>query len=244
MDKHELWFRTASSEQLGEFGESFWKSVFQSSGMRYVSLCNIAEGGAPLARGDDKIVLPDFDTYGDDWTALIDSKVKSGPILWRKSGELRHGINKSSYQNYQRFGVLSVKRAGLAIVELFKDCDTKIRWSGSLLVESFINIEPPIDGFNEKPAKVYWPRKRLSDLDTLTAEELFLVVERKKEASYRAELCQIFSGPAGTPKEKRACGPHTFANREKQKWKETRVKNRIRTSCGVCGCFLGYRNVE
>jgi len=185
-------FLRMGSAELGRFGEALWSAVFSASGVRYVPLCRIENGGAPMLEGNGRIVLPDFDAYGKGWTAFIDSKAKTNVVRFNLAKELRHGIDRRNWEEYLRCGVVARKKTGIAIVEVFGE--TKSEWSGALLIESLRNLNPPIAGFSNQEHMVYWPRKRFVELDTLNPLELFEVAKNVRPApSYREELRQIFN---------------------------------------------------
>lgn len=219
--------RRMPSEERGRFGEAFWKKVFVASGLRYISLADIREGGAPLARGKDSIVLPDFDVSGEGECAYIDSKVKGGPVLWRKTGEWRHGIDAKNYRQYQEMGWTNRKLAGLAIIELFSDERMQDEWSGRLLIESFLNLSKPIAGTSNQHHMVYWPAKRFSDIDSLGADELFAVCGGRMNRAYKTELLQVFMQRFECP-----AGKHD--------WQEVQKDHGIAMECSRCGKFQGY----
>lgn len=184
-------FRTMSHAQLGKFGEAFWKKAFVSSEMRYIPLCNIEDGGAPLAKGANGFILPDFEIQGRGGTAYVDSKVKSHPVLFRKTNQLRHGIDRKNWEAYKKAGIAGNKSCGLAIVELFRDEENK-DWSGQLLVESFSGLGFPTVGTSTQAHMVYWSWKQFENLGLLFASELFAVVNGEMSVSFRSELESVF----------------------------------------------------
>ena len=109
----------------------------------------------------------------DDTTVLADHGIsRDQSHRWQLEA-------KVAEEQFQQF-ILEAREAGKA-------------WSGSLLVASFRELPRPFYGVNERPAKVYWPRKSFTDLDSLTAEELFAIAAGKLKKSYKYELGQIFN---------------------------------------------------
>lgn len=196
-------FRTVDEHWLGGFGEKLWANVFRQSGFSFIPLHKIERPGAPMIEGREAIVLPDFELLGRNWTAYIDSKAKRRSVVFRLANETRHGIDADKWEHYQRTGALSRRNVGLAVVELFSE--TLDRWSGSLLVEAFVNLGKPIRGFSDQAHMVYWPRKRFCDIDSLSPLELVGLYNGRLERSYRSELDHIFNlppPPAPSPQQK------------------------------------------
>lgn len=200
------WYWSAKEEQLGRFGETVWSNILKASDVFCIPLAQIENGGAPkMESGSGGVVLPDFDVASADgaWSLFLDSKCKSGPVLWRKTGQLRHGIDLRNYLAYKRVSETFRKRAGICIVELFKECEKDLErrgaqptWSGRLLVEALTNIgEPILDDPNAIviDRKAYWPAKAFCDLDTLGPLELMNVARNIGVKSYRMEFEQIFA---------------------------------------------------
>jgi hypothetical protein len=200
MTEHEAQqrFQRHGKEWLGNFGEKLWARIFASSGIRYIPLHKIENGGAPMLEGgSNREILPDFECSADGVSVYMDSKVKTQSIIYRKMSQERHGINKRCWNGYQRTANASGKMCGLGIVELFRD-GPSVTWSGSLLVETLTNLGEPIPGINGDRHKVYWPRKLFCDLDSFTACELVAIWRGEKQASYPTELMRIFSGKPPT----------------------------------------------
>jgi hypothetical protein len=216
----------------GRLGESICKTMLASSGVFYIPLCDIENGSAPMAVGGcSKIVLPDFEVTGHNWSAYLDAKVKTQSIRWRKTGELRHGINKSNYEQYEKMGVLGNKSCGLFIVELLDD---DMAWSGAILAESFRGLGKAEPGFNEPTSKVYWPRSRFLSLGCYSPGELVDFARGAKAESMDAILKPCF-GPLP-----QKCSSHSDTtlffdepDRDRRGW--------TRTICRKCGAFIGYR---
>lgn len=73
----------AKAEWLGDFGESIWRNVLESSGWNYISLAKICEGGAPMMHSSGvKTILPDFDACRDGRSAYVEAKAKTQSIYY------------------------------------------------------------------------------------------------------------------------------------------------------------------
>lgn len=183
-------FRNATEDWLGKFGEALWKRVFEASGIGYIPLCDIENGRAPAAiNPTSRVVVPDFDAYTDEWSAYIDSKAKKQSVLWRMNRQVRHGIDRRSYDHYVRIGAMQKKLAGLGIVECF---DHNWEWSGSLLIESLSELGEPIPGDYTQKHMCYWRRKDFRRLDSFTPGELIAIARGEKKVRFPEELYCIF----------------------------------------------------
>jgi len=186
-------YRDMSEETLGRFGEAIWSKVFLDADFQFIPLCRIETGRAPSIEGHTRIVLPDFEVLCKTHSVLFDSKAKRQSVLFRKTNQIRHGIDGRLWQEYQRASRAAHKRAGLGIVELWaEDGET---WSGSLLVECLSTLGQPILGFNSQTHMVYWPRKLFVDLDSHSPSQLRRLANGHLTTNYRHELEDIFGKP-------------------------------------------------
>ena len=167
------WFREAGESELGKFGESAWRNIFQFAGINFIPLCNIQDGGAPLMHGQVKTILPDFDVSTNRFNAYVDSKCKRKSVMYWKAKEVRHGIDRRNWQHYVSISEFNRKRCLLGIIELFDDSE---HWSGSVLAQSLSILGSPISGFSNQSHMVYWPRnkfrllaERIPPIDFITA---------------------------------------------------------------------------
>lgn len=167
--------KAASVEALGEFGETIWKRVMRASGWHYISLAEIAEGGAPLAHGTSgEIILPDLDAFCEGRNAYVEAKAKSRSVFYRNKKQERHGINERNYLHYRRISEMQKKRCAIAIVELWREALPWNYWSGSLLIETLTSLGDAQPGeYPETPRKVYWQRKNFRHLDSFEPMDLF-----------------------------------------------------------------------
>lgn len=180
--------------RLGKFGEAVFKNVFASSGLGFISLCDIENGRAPMIEGQQKTVLPDFEIVGGGWSAYLDAKCKKHSVLWRKTMQLRHGVLIRNYNDYKKTGILTRREAGVGIVELHTNAEEN-KWSGALLAESFRNLAEPFYGIPGTPLDdtVLWPRKQFVELTTMSAVELLNLANGRTKCDCRFELERIFN---------------------------------------------------
>src|SRR5262245_5248104 len=114
--------RDCTPEQLGAFAERIWANLFASCDrIAYIPLHKIHDRGAPLQRGLETLILPDFEVSSNTFNAYVDSKGKRRPVLFHHAAEWRHGIEQHSYSNYLTISERSRKHCFLAIFECFAD---------------------------------------------------------------------------------------------------------------------------
>lgn len=167
----------STEKWLGDFGEAIWSRLLAASGWHYVSLAKICEGGAPLARSNHhKLILPDFDAYGDGRNVFVECKTKTQSIVYRNKRQERHGIDQRNYTHYCEIQRVSRKDCCIAITELKRERieDSQLEWSGSLLFERIRDLLDPRSEYEETPRKVYWRRKQFRELVAgISPKELF-----------------------------------------------------------------------
>lgn len=221
-------FRHMGEREKGRFGEAVFKQVFVSSGLRFIPLCDIQNGGAPMMEGADKVILPDFELIGNGFSAYVDAKCKGQSVLFRNRNQVRHGIDRRNYQHYCAAGHTTRRECGLGIVELFDE--TGECWSGSLLAESFRNLGAPIPGMSDQDHMVYWPRKMFADLNSFSPSELMDIAKARLKCDCSFELRRIFGPEIPKPQ---ACldGRHA--------WTDKRDSDGLRRECSACGSVYG-----
>lgn len=196
MDETRLqhWFLTKSEKWLGTFGETFWARLFYASGIHYIPLCKIEDGGAPMMRArHENIVLPDFDAITEGWTAYVECKAKTRSIIYRKTQSERHGIDRHSWQAYGKAAAMGKKHCAIALLELYRDGDSP-RWSGAALIETLQRLGPPYEGTSTQSNMVYWARSRFVELDSFSAETLLAIGQDKHWPNYKEEFTNVFLG--------------------------------------------------
>lgn len=160
------WRFTNEHEPLGNFGERLWANIFRGCGLFYIKLADLPaiNRKGPRLQGSDAI-LPDFQVSGQR-TVFVDSKCKSGPVLYRKAGEWRQGIDRKDYESYVAISEIQRNKALLAICEIFTNEDRKAarEWSGALLLQTLGTLGKPIAGFSNQDHMLYWPRSRFAVL--------------------------------------------------------------------------------
>lgn len=192
----EILIRSLNDVQRGRFGETIVANVLAASGVHYIPLAKINDRGAPLARSNDgSLILPDLDCASDKWTAFVEVKCKSHPILYRRTRKLRHGFDRPNFAHYMKASERFRKQCGVAIVELWNDEFNKL-WSGTLLMESLNELPSPdyeIGQFvGSREEKVYWDRKLFRDLDSYNPCELVAIAEGRLRPTFKVELETIF----------------------------------------------------
>lgn len=187
----------SSKDALGCFGETICKGIFLASGIPFVCLADIENGGAPkIEMQGGGVVLPDFQTFGDCWACLLDSKAKTTSVFYRKKGQERHGINERAWLAYQKSSDIYKQHCAIAIIELWRQMDEDVPqvWSGSFLLERLKELGPPDPGFNEPTPKVYWRRKQFVDVHSFSKEELLAIYHgRMRAPSLAPTLRNIFA---------------------------------------------------
>lgn len=183
--------RGMDSATLGRFGESLWSNIFRASRIPYIPLSKIETGFAPLLSGPN-VILPDFELIGEGWAAYVDSKAKQRSVVFRKTGQERHGIDRRNFEHYQRMALLGRKDCALAICELWSDATNS--WSGALLIETLRELSYPISGMSNQAHMVYWPRKRFVDLDSCGPLELLEIANGCRDCDLSQFLDRVFAG--------------------------------------------------
>lgn len=221
-----------NKDRMGRFGETVCENVLRASGVTYIPLCKIEMGGAPLAVSDrKKIVVPDYDIAADGISAYVDAKVKTKCVRYRNTGQVRHGIDATKYEQYVAMGVLQRKECGLFLIELLDDSGN---WSGTLMSESFIGLGRPTRGFSNQHHMVYWPRNRFAIIGSFSAEDLLAIAKGQMQVEMSAILTTAFSAPP------RTCASHN----DPSLWYEDPTpdsRGLLRTTCRICHKFIGYR---
>lgn len=209
--------KTCDEKRLGMFGESLWSAVFHSAGLRYIQLCRIQEGGAPMQRSQNgNGILPDFEVSSCRFTLYADSKAKRSPVSFRKAGgELRHGIEKRHLDHYRAVSGMNRKHCAIAVVECFNVCpgcrgDRGVdcvlcrssylgSWSGSLLLQTIDRLGVPCSGFGTMSNTVFFPRQKFEEVGCVSALDAIDICNRHAEAEgFRERIHEILeSGTDG-----------------------------------------------
>lgn len=177
---------------LGDFGEQVLSNILRASGVRYIPLSKIDRGGAPrIEQANGFTALPDIDAAAAEWTAFVEVKCKSQSVYWRRDRQIRHGIDRVRFHDYERAAEVFKKHCAVAIVELYRE--DGVTWSGSILIERLLELGPPFDGEGPQRHMVYWRRKDFHDLDSFTPEELWDIHDGRVSRSFELELMQVFA---------------------------------------------------
>jgi len=157
-------------EELGDFGERLWSHIFRGCGLRYIKLADLPamNGRGPSLQGDSDETLPDFEISGQQRRAYVDSKCKSGPVMFYKANEMRQGVDTRCWESYKTISEIHRQKCILAIAEVFTLCDkqqpSNREWSGALLMQTLWRLGPPIKGFSTMDDMVLWPRSRFAEI--------------------------------------------------------------------------------
>ena len=174
----------------GNFGEKVIANILLASGVRYIPLAKLDNGGAPMIEAKEgKIVLPDFDCAGEDWIAFIEAKFKTQVVRWRMQNQLRHGIDRKNYRAYVQASELFQKRCMVVLIECYDEDGQK--WTGRLLAETLRDLGPPVDGMSNQSHMVYWKAKAFRDLDYFIPSELEAIHRGQTVPSYRHEFWEM-----------------------------------------------------
>lgn len=123
--------------------------------------------------------------------------VKEKSVLFRVRNEVRHGIDAEAWQRLRASGHVAQPQAGIVLLELWSHDGS---WSGTILAASFENLGPPIEGINEEPKKVYWPRWRFRSLGAFSALALFSIANGTYRPDVSERLLSAFA-PRTKPEE-------------------------------------------
>ncbi len=174
------WIRNATEQQFGDFGEKLWSGIFATAELSYIPLHKINDGGAPMQKGQDRLILPDFDVSSPTFSVYVDSKAKRHPITYRVANELRHGVSKRAWQHYEAISAQHRKHCCIALFEAFHDINNA-DWSGALLLQTLVRLGKPFDGFKTMADTVFWPRHRFATIGSVTPEQAINICNRHRE---------------------------------------------------------------
>lgn len=106
--------------------------------------------------------IPDLDVSRNGNRFWVEVKTKEAPVLWRKTNELRHGIELRLLEHYQTVEVISGSSCYLFIFEELT------RW---LLCQRLSELREPSIGTDRGTRMAYWPRARFRELEQLEADQ-------------------------------------------------------------------------
>lgn len=169
-----LWRFRNRHEDLGPFGERLWSKIWGDCNFWYIALATLPalNGKGPRLQGSDTI-LPDFEVVGgtERRRTYMDSKAKTGPVLYRNANEWRHGIDRKAFEHYEAISGINRQKCLLGIVELFTNEKEPWDWSGALLMQSLGRLGAPLKGFSTQGHMVYWPRREFQQVGQLGVSE-------------------------------------------------------------------------
>lgn len=103
---------------LAERGEARVRRWLFAEGFAVVRLAAIEEGGAPMLRyTGGHAVLPDLLAFRNGLGRWVEVKTKTAAVEWRKTGEVRHGIEEHLWPSYGRVQHLTGIEVWIAVVE-------------------------------------------------------------------------------------------------------------------------------
>lgn len=155
------WWRNLDYRDLGSVAEKLWARVIDSVGARYIPLCSINTGRAPVLSGRRPVVLPDYEVHADVGQRVyleVKGKRKRG-IFCKAGNEPRQCIDKRKLHHYQDIVSLNLQHVALGIFECFEDYDLQ-SWSGRFLIQSLHVLGKPTAGTSETTGLVFWPVSR------------------------------------------------------------------------------------
>lgn len=165
--------RDMSTEELGRFGEKLWSLIFEKTNLNYIPLHEASRSGAPMMRGQERVILPDYEVDSFSLPAVFaDSKAKRHPVYYRHAHEWRHGIDRRNYEHYQKISGLKRKHCALVIFEAFQDEQDGL-YSGALLGQTLDKLSVPFGQHGLAGNQmIYWPRFRFDEIGRLAPTEV------------------------------------------------------------------------
>lgn len=166
-------------EDLGEFGERLWSNIFRGCGLRYIKFADLpaVNGRGPHVQGGSEETLPDFEVGSHVRRAYVDSKCKSGPVMFYKANEMRQGVDERCWRAYSAVSEFNRQKCILAIAEVFSLCDKQQtgdrEWRGALLMQTLGRLGKPLEGFSTMSDMVLWPRDRFAEIVPGTSPQRF-----------------------------------------------------------------------
>jgi hypothetical protein len=116
---------------------------------------------APLLQGLwEGYPVPDLDVARNGNRFWVEVKTKERPVEWRKTGELRHGIELRLLQHYRTVQTISGSPCWLFIYE------ESTRW---LLAQTLGQLGQPSIGTDRGTPMAYWARVCFRELDRIPA---------------------------------------------------------------------------
>lgn len=104
--------------EFGDRGERIAFDCLRADGWHLVNTAAATDGGAPMLTGyDDKLRLPDILGWRDGEPRWFEVKAKDSAILHQKTGELRHGVDRPKYRDYQRIADRTGVKVQLVVYE-------------------------------------------------------------------------------------------------------------------------------
>lgn len=105
--------------------------------------------------------VPDLDVSREGVRRWVEVKTKWEAVLWRRTNELRHGIDLRLLQHYQTVETITGTECWIAVYE---------ESTGALLVQAIRKLGTPSIGTDRGNKMAYWPRARFIHLHTFEVD--------------------------------------------------------------------------
>jgi len=102
--------------------------------------------------------VPDLDVSRDGNRFWVEVKTKKEAVLWRKTNELRHGIERRLLEHYRTVEAISGCPCWLFVFE---------ESTGALLAQKLSALGDGHHGSGTWPPMTYWPRAAFRELDRI-----------------------------------------------------------------------------
>lgn len=149
----------------GAAGEKRVAAWFQDRGWFVIPSYDYAGSNgdkAPRLQGlSDAYAVPDLDIAKSGCRRWVEVKTKKEAVLWRKTQELRHGIEIRLLDQYQRVQKITGTDCWLAIYE---------ESTGELMAQELNLLGTPYGGTDRGRPMAYWPRAWFRHLHTFAPE--------------------------------------------------------------------------
>lgn len=155
-------FRDTTEFQMGRTGEHIVADFFRAKGWFILPSYDYSgEDGnkAPKLQGfDASYVIPDLDAAKDGTRVWVEVKTKSEPVLYRKTNELRHGIDARHFWQYR----ICQKITGCSVFLVIVELSTRALLCAPL--SKLIDKAEAGSGTRWGEKMVFWPRDAFKEI--------------------------------------------------------------------------------